>query len=161
MEYNLEEKLEDGRLRYSKLETGAIYDHSTGRIVAIDPSKNPHAITPANARQLVERKKQLARERAIEGVDAAAIAAGKIKPGNSGEGWRAICEHIAASLFASKAIRGQAEAANFLGKATGYAIPEYSEPEPPRTEGLSAETLDKLYVIAKAALASREEKQDA
>lgn len=126
MEYDLNEKLADGKPRYQVNSIGAVQDMANGgKIITIDPSKNPNAITPANSRAMLARKKQIAVERAIQGIDQAAIEAGRIpKDAQRGAGWQAVVKHVASTLLKSSNLRGQAEAANFLGKASGFAIQE-------------------------------------
>jgi len=111
---------------------GLIKSAKNGQILK-GPDNPP--ITKENAAALNRRRYQLAREAALKGIDEAAIEAGLLPPtaqAGGGEGWRAVVRHVTATLLQSKNLRGQAEAANFLAKATGLGADEA------RDGGLSA-----------------------
>jgi hypothetical protein len=90
-----------------------------------------YLLTSERGRELVARRYELAQQKALEGIDEAAIEAGKLPAVGSvgGDGWKVIVKHVAKTLLESKNLRGQAEAANFLGKAAGFAVPEEQTPE--------------------------------
>ena len=113
-EYDFEEQLPGGKPRYTLCENGAVRDNKIRKIVA-----GPRMSTE-QARALALRRYALARERAVEGIDEAAIEKGLIPRGGSGEGWKAVVQHVAKTLLESKNIRGLAEAGNFLGRASGF-----------------------------------------
>lgn len=96
-----------------------------------NPPPDARITTPEKGREMLARRYELARQRAIEGIDEAAIEAGRIPSlqAGSGDGWKAVVQHVAKTLLESKNLRGQAEAANFLGKATGYSSQDGESPE--------------------------------
>lgn len=103
-------------------EDGTVKDAATGHF--LHPPRSAKITTSERGRELGRRRKELAQQRAIEGIDEAAIEAGKIPQhhAGSGDGWKAVVKHIATTLLESKNLRGQAEAANFLGKASGNTL---------------------------------------
>lgn len=114
MEYDLNEKLQDGRPRYKQLDSGAIFDLSIGRIIAIDPSKNPYAITKENAGEMVAKRWRDQREAAIEGA-----AEGLEVRNEPAEVVKAVFRKIASLLNTSTNARNASEAARFLVEKSG------------------------------------------
>jgi hypothetical protein len=104
--------------RYKILDGGAVYDLTIGRIAG--HLGGPYLITSENARAMQLRGRELSRQRAVEALDEVAIEQGLMpRNGTGGEGWKHIVKHVAKTLLESKSLRAQAEAANFLGKASG------------------------------------------
>ena len=122
-EIDLAETMPDGKTpRYIETKNQAIYDRRVGHIIR---APKTGLITAETSRLMLARKHEIAQHRAAEAIDEAAIEAGRIpKSAATGEGWRAVVRHVTATLLESKNLRGQAEAANFLAKASGLAAPE-------------------------------------
>jgi len=97
----------------------------------LSPPEGAKIRTSERGRELIARRYELARERAIEGIDEAAIEAGRIPKSmaGNGEGWKSVVKHVTRTLLESKNLRGQAEAANFLGKAAGLTVQDAETPE--------------------------------
>ena len=113
--------------RYRVLDGGAVYDMEQKHIVThMHNGEGKYQITPDKGRQMRERQKEMAQQRAAEAIDEAAIEEGKIpKTAAPGEGWKGVVKKVTKTLFTSENLRGQAEAARFLGQAAGY----YNTPE--------------------------------
>jgi hypothetical protein len=54
--------------RYRQGSNGAVFDRETGRIVTMDPTRNPHAITKENAAEFVRRRDAKARIDYLRGI---------------------------------------------------------------------------------------------
>jgi hypothetical protein len=111
--------------RYRILQSGAVLDTTSGKFVA-NPGGGKYAITPETSQQMHARKRELVQRHAAEAIDEAAIEEGQI-PQNAppGTGWKGVVKKVTQTLFKSENLRGQAEAARFLGQAAGY----YNTPE--------------------------------
>jgi hypothetical protein len=118
-----DENKTDGRYRI--LASGAVLDTTTGKFVA-NPGGGKYAITPETSQQMHARKRELVQQHAAEAIDEAAIEEGQI-PHNAppGLGWKGVVKKVTKTLLKSENLRGQAEAARFLGQAAGY----YNTPE--------------------------------
>jgi hypothetical protein len=122
--------------RYKIGSNGSIYDLEQGRFTDLIVELNPHAITSANAREMALRGRELSRQRAVEALDEAAIERGLMpRNGTGGQGWKYIVKHVATTLLESKSLRAQAEAAQFLGKASGN-LTEQREAEEDIAQGI-------------------------
>ncbi len=115
--------------QYYLYDTGMQIWTDSGQIK--QPSPATVITTSERGKELIARRYELAQQKALEGIDEAAIEAGKLPTldRETGDGWKVIVKHVAATLLESKNLRGQAEAANFLGKATGYTTPETDNSE--------------------------------
>ncbi len=101
--------------RYQINSIGAVFDKTTGRFCDMISELNPHAITPANAHAMQERRRQITLTAQLRGLARAfdltlddatleQIAA------SAGSAVELLTEHMARTFMASSNIRGQAEA---------------------------------------------------
>jgi hypothetical protein len=102
--------------RYREGSNGAVFDRETGRIVTLDPSRNPYAITPENAREMHKRRKQLdriARMRGLAlgiGIELPEDAAIEQIAGAAHSAVEALTAHMTKVFLKSNNVRGLAEA---------------------------------------------------
>lgn len=113
--------------RYKHLSSGAVYDLQLNRIVSMDASKNPHAITKANARDMQIRRNEISRQVAREAIDEGAGL--DVSKWGTGEGWRAVIVHTVQQYLKSANIRGMGEVFQKLGTAAGYITNEQPDRE--------------------------------
>jgi hypothetical protein len=148
--------------RYRVLKNGAVYDNEVKHIVgnSKELAVVDTQITPATAGAMLARKQELKRERIQAGANAVVAGMGSVLDGQvfKGEGldWvQAIAEQVAIKAHDPDNPK-QVDAARFLLQEAGIAEQKQAA-EQPAAGGISQDALDKLYVIAQAALASRQQ----
>jgi hypothetical protein len=97
--------------------SGAEYNVSKGQII-----RGPTAalITKENALEYVQRRIEIARQLATEGMDEHYRETGKLSTAHAhGEGWKHIVKKAAELVDKSSNSRGVAELGSFIGRATG------------------------------------------
>jgi hypothetical protein len=127
---------EEGRevLQY---DNGMLKDAATGHLMR--GPDNALIKTSERARELVARRVQIGRERAIEGIDEAAVEMG-IMPMNkagSGESWKLLNKRGFTIAHNADNARNFSQLLETIGKTTGYTAPERdAKSEPDRTTNI-------------------------
>jgi hypothetical protein len=123
--------------RYVIGENGSIFDRTVGRYVDMIASRNPHAITAANSREMLQRKKDIAEASQLRalarasGLDPDTLDMEQLMQG-AGTALEKLLQHFYATFLKSANLRGMAEsyrqiAAPMVGEIHDIRVPPPSQ----------------------------------